>query len=100
MAPGDGIRRNIAHVSPAERDRFLAAVLQLDTNKFYPDGVSHWDKQEDIHKNAHAAGANVHVGPAFIPSPCGNANVALSHLPHFECLRTDESVRRSTCVRN
>ncbi len=67
MTIGDGIRRNIAHVSQAERDRFLAAILKLDHNRSFPDGVSYFDKQEDIHKNAHAAGANVHSGPAFIP---------------------------------
>ena len=27
----------------------------------------YWDKQEGTHKNAHAAGADVHGGPAFIP---------------------------------
>jgi Common central domain of tyrosinase len=67
MALGDGIRRNITTVSPAERDRLRDAFLQLDTTQFYPDGVSFWDKQEDIHKAAHAGGQNVHSGPAFIP---------------------------------
>lgn len=67
MALGDGIRRNIAHVSQVERDRFMAAILKLDRERFFPDGVSYFDKQEDIHKNAHAAGADVHGGPAFIP---------------------------------
>jgi Common central domain of tyrosinase/von Willebrand factor type A domain len=67
MALGDGIRRNIAHVSQAERDRFIAAILKLDRERFFPDGVSYFDKQEDIHKNAHAGGADVHGGPAFIP---------------------------------
>ncbi len=67
MSLGDGIRRNIAHVSQAERDRFIAAILKLDRDRFFPDGVSYFDKQEDIHKNAHSAGADVHSGPAFIP---------------------------------
>jgi hypothetical protein len=67
MAIGDGIRRDIAKVSQAERDRFIAAILQLDTAKFYGDGVSYWDKQEDIHKNAHLAGVDVHTGPGFVP---------------------------------
>jgi len=66
MAIGDGIRRDIVLVSQLERDRFIAAIVKLDTTKFFPDGVSYWDKQEDIHKNAHFAGVNVHVGPAFI----------------------------------
>jgi Common central domain of tyrosinase len=67
MAFGDGIRRNIAHVSAAERKRFRDAVLKLDRDRFFSDGVSYFDKQEEIHKNAHAGGANVHGGPAFIP---------------------------------
>lgn len=66
MALGDGIRRDIAKVSDIERDRFIAAIVKLDTTKFFPDGVSYWDKQEDIHKNAHFAGIDVHWGPAFI----------------------------------
>jgi hypothetical protein len=67
MALGDGIRRNVALVPQAERDLLLDAFLKLDTTKFYPDGVSYWDKQEDIHKNAHFHGVDVHAGPAFIP---------------------------------
>lgn len=67
MALGDGIRRDVATVSQAERDLLLDAFLKLDTTKFYPDGVSYWDKQEDIHKNAHFHGVDVHAGPAFIP---------------------------------
>jgi hypothetical protein len=67
MALGDGIRRNVATVSQQERDLLLDAILKLDTTKFYPDGVSFWDKQEDIHKNAHFHGVDVHSGPAFIP---------------------------------
>jgi hypothetical protein len=66
MALGDGIRRDIAKVSEEERNRFIAAVVKLDTTKFFPDGVSYWDKQEDIHKNAHFSGVDVHQGPAFI----------------------------------
>jgi hypothetical protein len=41
--------------------------LKLDTTKIYPDGVTYWDKQEDIHKNAHFAGVDVHGGPGFLP---------------------------------
>lgn len=67
MALGDGIRRDIGKVSDEERNRFIAAIVKLDTTKFFSDGVSHWDKQEDIHKNAHFAGVDVHSGPAFIP---------------------------------
>jgi hypothetical protein len=67
MAIGDGIRRNVATISQAEKYRFMQAILALDAIKFYGDGVSYWDKQEDIHKDAHAGGADVHGGPAFIP---------------------------------
>jgi Common central domain of tyrosinase/von Willebrand factor type A domain len=67
MTLGDGIRRDVATVPQAERDLLLDAFLQLDTTKLYPDGVTYWDKQEDIHKNAHFAGVDVHSGPAFIP---------------------------------
>ena len=67
MPIGDGIRRNIAKVSKEEKDLLRDAFIQIDTTKFYPDGVSSWDKQEEIHKNAHAAGADVHGGPAFLP---------------------------------
>jgi Common central domain of tyrosinase len=67
MALGDGIRRDIARVSDEERTRFINAIVKIDTTKFFPDGVSYWDKQEDIHKNAHFHGVDVHGGPAFIP---------------------------------
>ena len=66
MTIGDGIRRDIAKISDAERNRFISAIVKLDTTKYFPDGVSYWDKQEDIHKNAHFAGVDVHAGPAFI----------------------------------
>lgn len=67
MAIGDGVRRNATTISQAERDRLLAAFLKLDTTKIYPDGVTYWDKQEEIHKSGHAGGTDVHSGPAFIP---------------------------------
>lgn len=61
MALGDGIRRNIGHVSKTERDRFRDAIVQLH-NRYYPDGVSKWVKQDQIHEATH-----VHGGPAFLP---------------------------------
>jgi len=61
MALGDGIRRNIAHVSDEERDRFIHAVVQLNS-RYYPDGVSKWVKQDQIHEATH-----VHGGPSFLP---------------------------------
>lgn len=61
MALGDGVRRNIAHVSAEERERFRDAVVKLNNQK-YPDGVSKWVKQDHIHEATH-----VHGGPAFVP---------------------------------
>jgi len=67
MALGDGVRRDVALISDAERALLLQAFLQLDTAKFFGDGVSYWDKQEQIHKTAHLSGADVHLGPGFVP---------------------------------
>lgn len=58
---GPTIRRNIAKVSLEERNKLRDAVLELDV-RTYPDGVSFWDKQDQIHQVTH-----VHGGPAFIP---------------------------------
>ena len=70
MALGDGIRRNIATVSQEERDRFWKAFRRLDNQMdpamLYGDGKTFWDKQEDVHKAAHAGGQDVHGGPAFL----------------------------------
>ena len=67
MALGDGVLRNIVHVSQEERRRLVQAFIALDTARFYPDGVAYWDKQEEIHKSAHAGGEDVHQGPGFLP---------------------------------
>jgi Putative peptidoglycan binding domain/Common central domain of tyrosinase len=67
MALGDGVRRNIASVSAMERQRLRDAFLALDMTHIYPDGVTVWDKQEEIHKSAHAGGQDVHDGPGFLP---------------------------------
>lgn len=68
MALGDGIRRNVASVSKEERTLLRDAFRKLDSAPFvYSDGVTFWDKQEDVHKNAHEAGQDVHAGPAFLP---------------------------------
>lgn len=69
MALGDGIRRNIAHVDPAERVLFKNALVQLNS-RFFPGNrsqsppghVSWWFKQDEIHQGTH-----VHGGPEFIP---------------------------------
>lgn len=70
MALGDGIRRNVATVSQAERDRLRDAIVKLHTQKHYPGGrsdtpvggVSYWFKQDEIHARTH-----VHGVPAFLP---------------------------------
>ncbi len=69
MALGDGIRRNIAHVDPVERDLLRDAILEMH-RRFYPGnrgdtppgGVSWWFKQDEIHQATH-----VHGGPEFLP---------------------------------
>jgi hypothetical protein len=48
-------------VSQAERNKLRDAILELD-RRTYPDGVSLWDKQDQIHQATH-----VHGGPAFLP---------------------------------
>ena len=81
MALGDGIRRDIATISDEERTLFINAIKKLDdpTSAFVygnnaghegadPSGnITYWDMQEQIHKDAHANGIDVHAGPAFIP---------------------------------
>lgn len=62
MALGDGIRRNIAHVDPAEQALFVQAVLDLHATPLYPAGPSMWTIQDLIHEATH-----VHGGPAFLP---------------------------------
>lgn len=58
-------RRNAATVSQAERDAYVQAILAADTEGF-PDGVSFWDKQNEIHSNGIVMPA-AHVNPAFLP---------------------------------
>jgi hypothetical protein len=69
MALGDGIRRNIASVDPAERALLRDAMLELNRRFFpgsrtdaVPGGVSLWFKQDEIHQATH-----VHGGPEFLP---------------------------------
>jgi tyrosinase-like protein len=69
MALGDGIRRNIAQVDPAERALLRDAILELH-KRYYPGvktdtppgGVSWWFKQDEVHQATH-----VHGGPEFLP---------------------------------
>jgi hypothetical protein len=81
MTLGDGIRRNIATISEEERNLFINAIRKLDdpTSIFiYPNNgghegadangnITYWDMQEQIHKDAHVHGIDVHAGPAFVP---------------------------------
>jgi hypothetical protein len=62
MVFGDGIRRNIASISAEERIELRSAILKLDSDKFYPDNVSYWDKQDHIHQVNH-----IHGGGNFLP---------------------------------
>jgi hypothetical protein len=76
---GDGIRRDFATISDEERNLFINAIRALDTSAFvYGDNfgrdsadangkVTFWDMMEEIHKDAHVNGVDVHVGPGFIP---------------------------------
>src|SRR5437667_8499828 len=69
MPIGDGIRRNVATISQAERNRLRDAIIALH-HRFYPGGrndtpvggVSYWFKQDEIHDRTH-----VHFCPAFLP---------------------------------
>jgi hypothetical protein len=69
MALGDGIRRNIASVDPAERAMLRAALVEMNHRYFpgtrtdaAPGGVTWWFKQDEIHQGTH-----VHNGPEFVP---------------------------------
>ena len=69
MALGDGIRRNIASVDPAERALLRDALIAINHRYFpgsrtdsIPGGVSWWFKQDEIHQGTH-----VHGGPEFVP---------------------------------
>lgn len=69
MALGDGIRRNIALVDPAERAMLRDALVALNTRLYpgsradpVPGGVTWWFKQDEIHQATH-----VHLGPEFLP---------------------------------
>jgi hypothetical protein len=69
MALGDGIRRNIASVDPAERAMLRDALIELNNRKYpgnradpVPGGVTWWFKQDEIHAATH-----VHGGPEFLP---------------------------------
>ncbi len=56
------IRRNIAHLTQAEREHFVDVIRQVDLLTYAADGVSYWDKQDQIHQHTHNHGGN-----SFIP---------------------------------
>ena len=62
MALGDGIRYNISKIPIAEQNRFRDSILKLHEKYFFPDGVSGWFKQDQIHQTTH-----VHGGAGFLP---------------------------------
>jgi len=69
MALGDGTRRNIASVDPAERAALRDAFVELNQRVYpgsrtdpVPGGVTVWFKQDEIHQATH-----VHGGPEFLP---------------------------------
>lgn len=69
MALGDGVRRNLSTVDPAERKMLRDAILELHKRYYLgsktdpiPGGVSWWFKQDEIHQATH-----VHGGPEFLP---------------------------------
>lgn len=55
------IRRNVAHLSDAERAAYAQALRDVDMQA-YADGVSYWDKQDQIHEGTHN-----HNGNSFVP---------------------------------
>lgn len=69
MALGDGVRRNVAAVSAAERALLRDAFVALSDNPAfrYPDGVSFWDKQNEIHQATHVHAFPPARGIAFLP---------------------------------
>jgi cysteine-rich repeat protein len=59
------LRKNFAKISQAERTALINAIVTLDSGApslLYPDGVTFWDKQDQIHQATH-----VHGGPSFMP---------------------------------
>jgi hypothetical protein len=59
---GDGKRYNIAALPEEEQIIFRNAFIKLHEQYHFPDGVSGWFKQDQIHQKTH-----VHSGPSFLP---------------------------------
>jgi Common central domain of tyrosinase len=69
MALGDGIRRNVATITQAERDRLRDAFVKLNdaATEVYSDGVTKWFKQDQIHQATHVHAFPPYRGIAFLP---------------------------------
>src|SRR6266498_1086664 len=71
MTLGDGIRRNVTEISQEERDRLRDALVRLNdkTNPtaVFPDGVTKWFKQDQIHAATHVHAFPPYRGIAFLP---------------------------------
>ena len=52
MALGDGIRRDVQLVSQEERDRFIAAILKLDTAKLLNASVVRRTSRCYLHRSS------------------------------------------------
>lgn len=60
-------RRNAATVTQAERDAYVQAILAIDAaGHAFPDGVTFWDKQNQIHSSGMVMPV-AHGNPAFLP---------------------------------
>lgn len=55
-------RKNVASLSVVERNKLRDAILDLDQQN-YGDGVSWWDKQDEIHES----NSHLHGQPVFLP---------------------------------
>ncbi len=55
------VRRNIAHISDADRTKYINAVAQADQHFWSGGVVSYWDFQDLSHQTTH-----VHGGPKFL----------------------------------
>src|SRR5262249_16249544 len=66
---GDGIRRNVAEITQAERDSLRNAFLTLNDvgSEAYSDGVTKWFKQDQIHMATHVHAFPPYRGIAFLP---------------------------------
>jgi Common central domain of tyrosinase len=62
LATDNVVRKNISTLSLDELLKFRDSFFKLHQNYFFPDGVSGFFKQDQIHQATH-----VHGGPGFLP---------------------------------